>query len=440
MLDKSNPFIYGKDVDYFHNEIHEICVELIGVDQESRWNTLMKEHHYLGFNGLIGEQLKYVAILNGEWVALLGWAASSFKSLDRDQWIGWRGYEHSSRLKFIANNWRFLILPGVQLKNLASKILSLNLKRLSRDWELKYAHPIYLVETFIDPSRYTGSCYRADNWLHVGGSRGFQKEHKSYIFHGNEKLLFIKPLTKQAKLKLKGTDGATAKLNIEALPIFGEDGLFEFFKSIADPRSKQGLRHRAPGLLVLCMLAILSGATTYKGITLWIKSVPRTMLGNLLLRDYPHKSTIRLFLMGLDAELLDSKMTEWLLKHIDLIGEDISFDGKTLRGSRSGTNHAIQLVSAVVSKSGIILSQTKISQKTNEIPVVQSMIKTLPLEGTTITGDALQSQVKTSLAAQDKHADAVFIFKDNQQAIKEEIKSALTNSAFSPSADPCHEY
>ena len=98
------------------------------------------------------------------------------------------------------------------------------------------------------------------------------------------------------------------------------------------------------------------------------------MLQNLLVREYPSKSTVRLFLMALDAEEIDAKMTKWLLKYIDLLGEEISFDGKTLKGSRNGKIKPIQLVSAVVSKSGMILSQTKVSSKTNEIPVVQGLL------------------------------------------------------------------
>ena len=421
-------------VDYFNGEIHKLSVEIVVSEDESRWDRLMEQHHYLGFKGLIGERLKYVATLNNKWVGLLGWAASAYKCLDRDNWIGWRDFEHCEKLRFIANNWRFLILPEIKLKNLASKILSLNLKKLSADWESKYGHPIFLVETFVDPTNYRGTCYKADNWLQIGTTRGFQKGHKIYKFHGNEKLIFVKPIIKGARMKLKGTDSKSAMVNIEALPVFGEDGLFEFLKTIEDPRSKHGRRYTSHGLLVLCILAILSGAKTYKGITQWIALYPKKMLQNLLLHSYPSKSAIRSFLMRLDAETIDTKITEWLLKHIELTGEEISFDGKTLRGSRNGKDKAIQLVSAVLSKSGIILSQKQIAEKTNEIPVVQEMISKLPIAGTTVTGDALHSQTKTSIATKNKKADAQFIFKDNQKDIKEQIQSALQRSAFSPSA------
>ena len=422
-------------VSYSPFEKQGLIVHPIGHEEEEQWNALMREHHYLGFKGLIGEQIKYVATLRGEWVALLGWAASSYRCLDRDQWIGWRGRDTHDRLKFIANNWRFLILPGVKVKNLASQILSRNLRRLTDDWEKKYQHPIFLAETFVDPTRFGGVCYQADNWLKIGITRGFSKGHDSYEFHGKKKLVFIKPLTKSFRLKLKGSGMAPAKLHIEALPIFGEDGLFALFKTIQDPRQKKGLRHRAPGLLVLCMLAILSGATGYKGIHLWIKTLPISMLRKLLIRNHPSESAIRTFLMRLNAHAVDLAMTEWLLKHIDLLGEEISFDGKTLKGSRNGETKALQLVSAVVSSTGIILSQAAVSEKTNEIPVVQGMIQELPVQGTTVTGDALHSQAKTSLIAKISEADAVFIFKDNQKAVKESIQSALDSSAFSPSPE-----
>src|SRR5699024_1103704 len=111
-------------------------------------------HHYLGFRRLVGKTLKYIAILNDQWVALLGWGAAAFQCEPRDQWIGWSKEQRQKRLKYIANNQRFLILPDVRIKNLASKTLALNLKRLSSDWQHIFGHPILLAETFVDHHRF----------------------------------------------------------------------------------------------------------------------------------------------------------------------------------------------------------------------------------------------------------------------------------------------
>lgn len=130
--------------------------------EEGRWVSLLTEHHYLGFNGVIGERINYVAEINGEWIALLSWASAALKIEARDQWLGWCREQKMDRLKFIANNWRFLILPEHRKPNLASHILSLNLKRLSNDWIAEYGHPILMAETFVDLNRNKGTCYKAD--------------------------------------------------------------------------------------------------------------------------------------------------------------------------------------------------------------------------------------------------------------------------------------
>ena len=126
-----------------------------------RWRTLMRQHHYLGFNRIVGEALCYVATKADQWVALLGWGSATLKCAVRDKWIGWDQALQFKRLYLIANNARFLILPSWHLPNLASHLLALNLKRLSLDWHRYHGHPIVLAETFVDSARFAGTCYRA---------------------------------------------------------------------------------------------------------------------------------------------------------------------------------------------------------------------------------------------------------------------------------------
>lgn len=403
--------------------------------EEEKWNQLMSSHHYLGFSSLLGEQMKYVGVLNGQWVALLGWGAAALACDARDRYLAWNTYNCRWRLKHMANNSRFLILPGVQIKNLASRILALNLRRLSSDWQSKYRHPILVVETFVNTSLYRGTCYKADNWTLVGRTKGFRKDHNTYHHHGEEKLIFLKPLSNSAFSQLKGIRGELPMTDIDELPILGRDGLFELAKTIPDPRSKSGMRHRSPGILVLSILAILSGAKGYKDIAIWSRSVSKSMLNNLWLRRAPSESTIRRYLMGLDAAVVDEIISKWLIDHIDLCGEQIALDGKTLRGSHDGDKPAVKLVASVIAQSGIVLSQKAIPEATNEIPVVQDMICELPIANldVTVTGDALHSQDKTSQTVFDKKSDSIFILKDNQRAYKQEVAEALNNSAFFPS-------
>ena len=118
-------------------------------DEMDRWRALMRQHHYLGFERIVGKSLFYVATKATQWVALLGWGSAALKCAARDQWIGWEPALQFKRLHLIANNVRFLILPDWHIPNLASHLLALNLKRLSQDWQLYHGHPILLAETFV---------------------------------------------------------------------------------------------------------------------------------------------------------------------------------------------------------------------------------------------------------------------------------------------------
>ena len=141
--------------------------------ERRRWDALTSEFHYLPFNGLFGQSLRHVAVRGETWVALVGWTAGAFKVGVRDAWIGWSRERQFRRLKLIANNSRFVILGGKgATRNLASRVLGLSLRRLSRDMRAAHGFPVLLAETFVDPSRFAGTCYRASNWRMLGRTRG----------------------------------------------------------------------------------------------------------------------------------------------------------------------------------------------------------------------------------------------------------------------------
>jgi len=159
-----------------------------------RWDYLVHHYHYLGRPKLVGEHLKYEVLLHGQIVACLGWASAAWKIKDRDVFIGWDEQAKRNNLHLVVNNVRFLILPWIQVEHLASKILSMSLKRLSGTWQEVYGHPVYLAETFVDTSRYQGICYRASNWQHVGQTKGSAKKGNSFSYHGQSKAIYLYPL------------------------------------------------------------------------------------------------------------------------------------------------------------------------------------------------------------------------------------------------------
>ena len=158
--------------------------------QEPLFNSLMEEHHYLGYEQPVGEHLKYLVWAKGRPIACLAWSSAP-------RHIG-------SRIRFIAYNTRFLILPWVRVEHLASHILGRMAARISDDWEQMYGHPIYFLETFIDPERFRGTCYRAANWVLMGRTTGRGKQSNSYVPNRSIKEVLGYPLTKRFRELLGG--------------------------------------------------------------------------------------------------------------------------------------------------------------------------------------------------------------------------------------------
>ncbi len=169
---------------------------------ESLFNSLINEHHYLGYTQPVGEHLKYIAFHNEKPIACLAWSSAPWHIGSRDKFIGWSGEIRKKNLHLIANNTRFLILPWIQVPCLASHLLSLNRRKLCRDWQKQYNHPIHMVETFVDTERYHGTCYKADNWKHVGNTTGRGKGGKSKKAVLSIKEVYVYPLTKHFNQEL----------------------------------------------------------------------------------------------------------------------------------------------------------------------------------------------------------------------------------------------
>ena len=139
---------------------------------EPLFNSLMEHYHYLAYEQPVGEHLKYLAWARGRPIACLAWSSAPRHLGSRDRYIGWNAEARRRNIRFIAYNTRFLILPWVRVPHLASHILGKVTRALSADWERMYGHPVYFAETFIDPGRFCGTCYRAANWQLLGFTTG----------------------------------------------------------------------------------------------------------------------------------------------------------------------------------------------------------------------------------------------------------------------------
>ena len=165
--------------------------------QEPLFNSLMEEHHYLGYEQPVGEHLKFLVWAQGRPIACLAWSSAPRHLGSRDRYIGWDAAARRRHIRFIAYNTRFLILPWVRVEHLASHILGRMAARICEDWQRLYGHPIYFLETFVDPERFRGTCYRAANWVLLGKTTGRGKQSNSYVPNRSIKEVLGYALTKR---------------------------------------------------------------------------------------------------------------------------------------------------------------------------------------------------------------------------------------------------
>ena len=160
------------------------------------WNEYIQRYHYLGYTPLSGAQLRYFVAIDGRFVALLGFGAAAWKTQPRDEFIGWSPEQRRKFMHLIVGNARFLILPWVQSKGLASKILGHIARQLPNDWQQRYGYRPVLLETFVQSDRFRGTCYKAANWTHVGQTAGRGKLDRYHAAAVPAKDVWLYPLAR----------------------------------------------------------------------------------------------------------------------------------------------------------------------------------------------------------------------------------------------------
>lgn len=325
------------------------------------------------------------------------------KNAPRDDYIGWDEPTKRERLPFVVQNVRFLLLPATETPpHLASRVLAANLRRLSRDWQAVYRHPVLLAETFVDESCFQGTCYRSANWLRLGLTRGYGRHSRTYRHRGVPKAAWVYPLRPDALARLRNTHVPVAPstaevamphpaLNPEALPLAGDAGLLDL------------------------LLAIAQYAATLSPELLKTLGARRT--------TPPSEATFRRVLACAPADAVDAAISRWLIEQSIRLDEAIAVDGKVSCGSADGDAAAVHLLSAVLQREGVVIGQVRVSDKTNEIPCVRPLIHNLPIAGALVTADALHTQHETArFLVEEKKADYLFIVKDNQPTLRQDIE------------------
>jgi Domain of unknown function (DUF4338) len=172
--------------------------------EEPLFNSLMEQYHYLNYEQPVGEHLKFLVWAQGRPIACLAWSSAPRHLGSRDRYIGWSAEARRRNIRFIAYNTRYLLLPWVCVPHLASHILGKMTSQLSQHWERMYGHPVYFAETFIDPGRFRGTCYRAANWKFLGLTTGRGKNDHTYKPNRPIKEVLGLPLTPRFRELLQG--------------------------------------------------------------------------------------------------------------------------------------------------------------------------------------------------------------------------------------------
>ena len=261
----------------------EVTMELLTPEKREQYDLFMEQEHYLHNPTAVGAVLRYVAVYRGQWVALLTFCSAALHLKFRDRLLGWSPRQVAERRHLIAQNSRFLILASTgKWPNLASRVLKLTCDRLRQDWKDHFGHPVLLVETFIDPQRYRGTCYKAAGWQPLGQTKGFERCRQDfYVDMEHPKELWVRALGPDALAQLQAKELAPDLRNGQAPPppppVVSTEAMSSFWEfahhDLVDPRKARGQRHRLASMVSLAAVAIASGCQGPHAIAEFAKSL-----------------------------------------------------------------------------------------------------------------------------------------------------------------------
>jgi hypothetical protein len=429
-------------------------VLVTGTEDRRRFQKLLRKHHYLGGVRAVGEQMYYAAVdAQGHWLALLLFSAAAKHLKHRDQWIGWTRAQCDRRLSLVVNNSRFLILPQAHIPNLGSRVLRLTLDRLSADWQARYGHPVLVVETFVDPEKFTGTVYTAQGWQEVGRTDGWGRcQRDFYVQHDKPKRLFVREVVKNARRSLQAEHlkpalaGVEKKAGARCYHKCAElRALSEHFKALPEYRGRVE-SYPVWTLVTLMLLAMLCDAprgqkdlaklarrlTQHQRRALGIRPSPKGRC------PAPSQSTFSRLLSGLDASRLNLVL---LAIQAQVRGQPPSDELIAVDGKEPCHGPGEAILTAVTVPSQFYMGSALVDTKTNEIPVARELFGELDLTGRTVALDALHTQDQTARELVMEHgAHYLLTVKNNQPTLRQNIDKIVPvpPTGFSPSAADPH--
>jgi hypothetical protein len=408
-----------------------------------RLQKLLGKHHYLGEIKPVGERMFYAAVdARGHWLAVLVFSAAGKHLKHRDR-----------RLRLVANNCRFLILPQARCPNLGSRVLGLALDRLSPDWQARYGHPVLAVETFVDPEQFNGTVYTAQGWQELGLTDGCGRHRRDYyVAHDKPKRLFVREVTPNARRSLQAEHlkpalaGVEKKAGARCYTKCPElKSLAEHFRDLPEYRERVE-SYPVWSLVTLMLVAMLCDAprgqkdlaklarrlTQHQRRALGIRPNPKGRF------PAPSQSTYSRMLANLDPTRLNQALLQVQAR---VRGQPPPNELIVIDGKEPNHGPGDSILSAVSVPSQFYLGSALVDTKTNEIPVARELFGELDLVGRTVALDALHTQDQTVRELVLEHgAHYLLTVKNNQPTLRRNIEEKVPapQVGFSPSGDDAH--
>lgn len=437
-----------------------ITVRLIEDSERERFDEELRSKHYLQNANAVGRVLRYVAEYLSQWVALLVFSSPAFHIKLRDQWLEWSARRVKERRHLIAQNARFLVLaaPG-RWPNLASRVLKLSCEQLAGDWQEHFGYPVQVVETFVDPQRFRGTCYKAAGWEQLGPTQGYERDWQDfYTDTKHPKQLWVRALSQSSLEQVRAAELPAAWADPQGppppacpVPSARLDSLWEAFRKLmTDPRDPRGVRHKLAGTLALMALAVTAGCKGPHAIAEFAKSLSHSQRRRLRCRprrghprqyDVPSERTFRRLLEQVDCEELKNVVVGWMRQEDPTQLEVVHTDGKALKGAqpapaRSAAQQAeaalaepcevpAQLQKPKADKALMLVNfqttdqrlvdQVAVPRDTNEEAAVAAHLPKMDLAGVCVTADAAHTiKANCRQLTQGNGAEFLLFLKANQ--------------------------
>jgi hypothetical protein len=428
--------------------LQHLTLRVVPPHERQRYDALLRDHHYLANDHVVGEHVRYVATYRGQWLALATWGAAARHLKARDAFIGWGEEQRRRRLALVVNNTRLCVLPQCHFPNLVSRMMKLMLGRLGADWQAAWGHPVVLAETFVDPQEFQGTAYKVSGWSRLGSTAGWQRSAEDfYQAHGRPKQVWVRELESRACARLRAEELPPAWAAVEAAVPPRCTARAAELRSLAEQlrtevpefRRAEALAYPVAGVLTLIALASFSGvAHGPTDLAEYAATLTQGQLRALRFRCVPGTRRVRCpergvfarVLAEVDAAVVERVLLRWQEQVLGPAQDRLVIvDGKTIR-------HAgVELVSAVNGQ-GRWLGSVSVAAESSEIPAARALLAKLDVTDKRVLADALHTQTETvQQVLYEGGGDYLLTVKGNQKGLVETLAGLLAQQSFSPSAN-----